>query len=56
MALVAKSKEELAVAKLRLNIIKQMEDCVGQNEAQKVNSYAAALSFLPTYLDYEIKE
>lgn len=56
MAYIAKSKEELAVAKLRMKIIKQMEECVAENEATKASSFASALSMLPIYLDYEIKE
>ena len=53
MTLKAKSNEELGIARLRCNIIEQMEDCVKNNEAQKTSSYASALSMLPIYLDYE---
>ena len=53
MTLRIKSNEELAIARLRCNIIKQMKECVGHNEAQQVCLYAQALSMLPIYLDYE---
>ena len=53
MPLRIKSNEELAIARLRCTIIKQMDECVGHNEAQQVCSYASALSMLPIYLDYE---
>ena len=53
MARKVKFNEELAIVELRCNIIKRMEDCVTENEAQKVCSYASALSMLPIYMDYE---
>ena len=52
MASITKSKEELAIAKLRMNIIKKMEESVIQNEAQHVSLYATALQLLPIPMDY----
>lgn len=53
MAREAKSKEELAIINLRCKIIKQMEDCVSENDAHAVVTYASALAQLPIFLDYE---
>ena len=56
MSMVVKSNEELAIVKLRCDIIKQMEECIKNNEAQKVCLYTSTLSMLPVYLDYEEEE
>ena len=50
---ITKSKEELAIIELRRLIIKQMKECVTNNEAMNVSSFATALHMLPKYLDYE---